>query len=95
MISSDNASNMVRVFNFPIPRYDDPNEQVDLNNDDLDEELTEIENPFPQHKRCYAHSLQLVIKDSFVECGKSIQKVIAKVSIMVSHVVNKFWPLKF
>jgi len=85
-VISDNASNMVKAFNFPIPGYDDPNKQVDLNDDDLDEELTEIENPFPQHKRCYAHSLQLVIKDSFVECGQSIQKVIAKVSKIVSHV---------
>jgi cell shape-determining protein MreC len=30
--------------------------------------------------------LQLVIKDAFEECGQPIQKVIAKVSEVVSHV---------
>ncbi|XP_053385865.1 zinc finger BED domain-containing protein 4-like [Mercenaria mercenaria] len=47
-----------------------------------------IESTFPQHKRCYAHSLQLVTKDGLNECGANFKKVIAKVSKIVARVRN-------
>jgi hypothetical protein len=89
-VISDNASHMVKTFSFPVPGYSDSDEQFWLDNDTIedycDPEESESENPFPKHKRCYAHSLQLVIKDAFEECGQTIQKVIAKISKVVSHV---------
>jgi hypothetical protein len=89
-VISDNASHMVKTFSFPVPGYSDSDEQFWLYNDTIEDycdlEESESENPFPKHKRCYAHSLQLVIKDAFEECGQTIQKVIAKISKVVSHV---------
>ena len=89
-VISDNASNMVKAFSFPVSGYTDSDEQFWLNNDTIedycDPEESESQNPFPKHKRCYAHSLLLVIKDAFEECGQTIQKVIANVSKVVSHV---------
>ncbi|CAC5391360.1 unnamed protein product [Mytilus coruscus] len=98
-VISDNASNMVKAFNFSVPGYTEPDDQNCLNEDNLDDDFEqgtiEIENPFPQHKRCYAHSLQLVIKDAFEECGQTIQKVIAKVSKIVSHVRKSIFASEF
>lgn len=81
---------MLKAFSNPDPGYIDSDEQFCLNNDTIDDdcgpEESESVNLFPQHKRCYAHNLQLVIKAAFEESGQTIQKVIAKVSKVVSHV---------
>ncbi|CAC5410303.1 unnamed protein product [Mytilus coruscus] len=89
-VISDNASNLVKAFNFSVPGYTEDN--VD---GDFEQGTIETENPFPQHKRCYAHSLQLVLKDVFEECGQTIQKVIAKVSKIVSHVRKSIFTSEF
>lgn len=89
-VISDNASNMVKAFDFPMPGYiecDDQEQSLDEAMDDSnDTDDNKFEYPFPQHKRCYAHSLQLVIRDAFEECGQNIQKIISKVSKVVSFV---------
>lgn len=47
------------------------------------------------HVRCFAHTLQLVIKDGFKHVG-SISKVLGKASAIVSHVKKSIhaWNLK-
>jgi thiamine phosphate synthase YjbQ (UPF0047 family) len=40
----------------------------------------------PQHVRCYAHSLQLVVKDGLKECNSHLKQVVTKVSHIVNYV---------
>lgn len=98
-MTSDNASNSVKAFNFLVPGYTEPDDQNCLNEDNLDGDIKletiEIENPFLKHKRCYAHSSKLVIKDAFQECGQTFQNVIAKVSKFVYHILKSIFASEF
>ena len=40
----------------------------------------------PQHSACYAHTLQLVVKDGFKEAGNNLKTIIAKASTVVRYV---------
>ena len=41
---------------------------------------------FPKHSRCYAHTLQLVVKDGLGDCSPSLKSIVAKASNIVSFV---------
>ena len=94
-IVSDNASNMVKAFKFGLPGFEGDKLQADEDSDkEVDEEddlseLDEEEDPFdhiPKHSRCYAHTLQLVVKDGLRDCTSHIKTVIGKASSLVSFV---------
>lgn len=84
-IVSDNAASMVKAFNFALPAYalekeeqsDDENDESDEFDDDIEDDLAD-DICFPKHTRCYAQTLQLVVRVGLKECGKSKKKVISK-----------------
>ena len=99
-IVSDNASsNMVKAFS--LPEFEASTEsEVSVaskaqNSDSADEndptrETSELDDEdileyLPEHLSCFAHTLQLVVKDRMKEIG-SLQRVISKSSNIVSHV---------
>ena len=94
-IVTDNAANMVKAFSLPgmeslvmIPNDDDANDASDEDdNDDLQEVTVTDEFDFlpPHRSLCFAHTLQLVVKDGLEQAGQ-MKNVIAKVGNLVSHV---------
>ena len=40
----------------------------------------------PQHSACYAHTLQLVVKDGLKDAGNNLKTIIAKTSTVVRYV---------
>ena len=91
-IVTDNASNMIKAFSFPgfenIAATDSSDDDSDEECDVMpiapssDSTLYEYVN---DHVSCFAHTLQLVIKDGFKHAA-AIKKVLAKASAIVSHV---------
>ena len=86
-IITDNASNMVKAFTLP------GMEDLTIDDDDEDEDEEQLEEqPLPddledlqgQRSPCFAHTLQLVVKDGLKE-AKQLNKIIKKVSKIVSH----------
>ena len=87
-IVTDNAANMVKAFT--LPGFEDIDTESDINiNDDTYDDVPEAvdisEDIVREHDSCFAHTLQLVVKDGFKEAG-AINKVLAKASSIVSHV---------
>lgn len=89
-IISDNATNRVKAFNFGVPEFASlvvrDNEEELFTDRDVEDTGDEEEHTIPSHKRCYAHCLQLVIKDAFDKSDNSLRKIIVKMSKLVSHV---------
>ncbi|CAG2238141.1 UFL1 [Mytilus edulis] len=93
-IVSDNASNMVKAFS--IPGFDDfkvDHESSDEEIDDVDKEIEDdqsddlhLSDCLPKHSRCFAHTLQLVVKDGLKDCSPHLKTVITKASNIVSFV---------
>lgn len=96
-IITDNASNMMKAFTFPgvqLLHQSDPesesgsDSETDLESDEAasDTELEEtLLRYLPQHDACFAHTLQLVVKDGMKEIG-SLHTLMSKVSSLVSHI---------
>ena len=91
------AANMVKAFSLPGFTEVSNEECSDSEDDCVDNSLEDVEEiedrdkiyydlyEICQHVPCFAHTLQLVIKDGFKQAG-NINKVISKVSSIVSHV---------
>ena len=84
-VITDHASNMLKAFR--LPGYEEKDEEED---DEDDVDVNKIDDTtlacLPvQHHGCFAHALQLVIKDGFKHASQ-IVRVISKCSKLVSHV---------
>ena len=95
-IVSDNALNMVKAFKFGLPGFEDDrlkaDEDSDKEIDEEEEDLSKLDekedyfNHLPEHSRCFAHTLQLVVKDGLRDCTSHIKMVIGKASSLASFV---------
>ncbi|CAG2204101.1 unnamed protein product [Mytilus edulis] len=94
-IVSDNARNMVTGLS--IPGYDDikveqhesfDNEIEELDTESEDDQSVDLHlsDCLPKHARCFAHTLQLVVKDGLKDCSPHLKTVITKASNIVSFV---------
>ncbi|KAF6036847.1 hypothetical protein EB796_004843 [Bugula neritina] len=77
-ITTNNASNMTKAFGLPGLENIKAKEEESDEDDRMNYEETGVE-----HDPCYAHTLQLVVKDGFKQAG-SITKVLSK----AAHIVN-------
>ena len=96
-IITDNASNMIKAFKLPGYNYkhrqniDGEPGSSDSSSSDSEDEASCYDsedglfNFLPTHQGCFAHTLQLVVKDGMKEAG-SLNKVIAKVAGIISYV---------
>ena len=77
---------MLKAFN--LPGYEEESDDSELS-DDEDNNISHHKGFFDvlpvEHHGCFAHALQLVIKDGFKNAGR-IDRVISKCSKIVSHV---------
>uniref|UniRef100_A0A1X7SG31 DUF4371 domain-containing protein n=1 Tax=Amphimedon queenslandica TaxID=400682 RepID=A0A1X7SG31_AMPQE len=86
---TENASNVVKAFSIPGYHGDSHNydedeeedEEREMNAIDLHDSLDYVS----QHDTCFAHTLQLVIKDGSKEIG-AVSTVLGKVATIVSYV---------
>lgn len=84
---------MVKAFDFALPgfeeeqkSFDDESESDGEDNCDDDDMSKLCDEIFPKHSRCYAHTLQLVVKDGLGDCSPSLKSIVAKASNIVSFV---------
>ena len=92
-IVTDSAANMIKAFSLPCfeelsfvdSEDDEMGDDCDALHPSSSELLYEEIDETCQHVRCFAHTLQLVIKDGFKQVG-NISKVLGKASAIVSHV---------
>ena len=87
---TDNASNVVKAFSIPgyygdckSQDYDEDEEadEREMNAIDLHDSLDYVS----QHDTCFAHTLQLVIKDGFKQIG-AVSTILGKVATIVSYI---------
>ncbi|CAC5410168.1 unnamed protein product [Mytilus coruscus] len=82
---------MVKALKTSLPGFEDTTDDGDSVNDksehiDCDDENEDEFEHLPKHSRCYAHPLQLVIKDGLKDCTSHMCTVIAKTSKIVNFV---------
>ena len=90
-IVTNNGSNMLKAFHL-LEVENEATTSSDSTDSDDEEELqpvkicsSELDDIKPNHYSCFAHSLQLVVKDG-MENAEQIKQVLAKASRLVSHV---------
>ena len=84
---TDNGSNVVKAFSLP-GYHDDPFHQECYEDEEQDDEEREIDaidlhdslEYVSEHDTCFAHTLQLVIKDGFKEIG-AVRTILGKVAL--------------
>ena len=87
-IVTDNAASMVKAFSLPgSESLCVCSDEEDDQDDGLEEVVVaDVLDYLPSHRSpCFAHTLQLVVKDSLEQAGQ-LKNVIAKVGALVSHV---------
>ncbi len=93
-IITDNAANMLKAFRLlEISHDEDDATDSDFNEDDDDVQPVEIDAELqseldviqPNHFSCFAHTLQLVVKDG-MDKADQVKRVLGKVARLVSHV---------
>ena len=94
---TDNATNMVKAFNFSIPGFEmvstasvDESEgyvnQLCDGTETSDDDCSDTFETLPKHTGCFTHTLQLVVQDGLNGCGGHLKQIISKASIIVSYV---------
>ncbi|XP_042213373.1 zinc finger BED domain-containing protein 4-like isoform X2 [Homarus americanus] len=87
-IITDNAANMVKTFTlFPVEQLDEDEEDDEFDDNDCDilppDDTTKFECLPPNRSPCFAHTLQLVVKDG-MEQDSQIKQILAKVSKLIN-----------
>lgn len=88
-VVTDNASNMTKAFSLPGYEADVSDSEGETDDEDsLTEDLavaSDVCDFLPEHHPCFAHTLNLVVKDGLKNAGQ-LSKVIQKASKVVSYV---------
>ncbi|CAC5403295.1 unnamed protein product [Mytilus coruscus] len=95
-VVTDNAANMKKAFNFSLPGFPDTlidekseNESGDESDSESEIDDFNVELPddnFPTLGHCFAHTLQLVVKDGLKDTSNSLKTVISKAANIVKFV---------
>lgn len=98
-VISDSASNMIKAFEVTLPQFtvdsevgdkhqpnDEDSDEGSLDAIGLEEDTTDhLLSCIPERLACFAHTLQLVIKDGIKDC-RQIENAIGKVASIVSSI---------
>ena len=98
-IVTDSAANMLKAFReFGLPGFqldsddgcsstgDDDGDSDSESNSEADTDDTGAYDLLPGHHPCFAHTLQLAVKDRLKGAGIALNRLLAKASKLVSHV---------
>lgn len=95
-VITDNAANMKKALQFSLPgfpskaeakREDSNDEKSDSETDEDEEDALEFpDDNFPTLGHCYAHTIQLVVKDGLSETSQHLKGVVSKASNIVKFV---------